>query len=167
MKRIIATLTAVAALGAAAATVAAASGSGQPSSTQAAALAKAPAAKRASSFTVFLPGTKSQFVNTGPSHYSPGDYFLARGAVMNRAGGVRVGGLAGIWTIRSRTADDASIMFHLKRGTIYVDGKIRHTTPQSTLRVAGGTGRYAEATGQAIFEYVGETTARVTFTITS
>ncbi|HET7172424.1 MAG TPA: hypothetical protein VFI18_12360 [Gaiellales bacterium] len=86
---------------------------------------------------------------------------------MNHKGGVRIGGLAGIWTIQSRVADDASIMFHLKRGTIYVDGRIRHTEPQSTLRVAGGTGRFADATGRAVFKYVSDTTAQVTFTIAS
>jgi hypothetical protein len=167
VKRIILSLTAVAALGAAAATVAAASDSGQVSSSQPAAVKTAPAAKRTTSFTVFLPGTKSQFVDTGAGGYSPGDYFLARGAVMTHKGGARIGGLAGIWTLLSPAADDASIMFHLKRGTIYVDGKIRHTAPQSVLRIAGGTGRYADATGRVVFKYLSETTCQATFTIAS
>jgi hypothetical protein len=167
VKRIIVTLTAVAALGAAAATVAAASDSGSASSSQPAAIKAAPAAKHTTSFTVFMPGTKSQFIDIGAGGYSPGDYFLARGAVMNHAGGIRIGGLAGIWTLLSPAADDASVMFHLKRGTIYIDGKIQHQKPRSVLRIAGGTGRYADATGQAVFTYVSETTATVTFTIDS
>jgi hypothetical protein len=167
VKRIILSLTAVAALGAAVATVAAASDSGSASSSQPTAIKAAPAAKRTTSFTVFLPGTKSQYVDTGAGGYSRGDYFLARGALMNHDGGTRVGGLAGIWTILSQAADDASIMFHLKRGTIYVDGRVRHTTPQNVLRIAGGTGRYADASGRAVFEYLSDTTAQVTFTVHS
>jgi hypothetical protein len=31
---------------------------------------------------------------------------------MDHAGGARIGGLAGIWTLLSPAADDASIMFH-------------------------------------------------------
>jgi hypothetical protein len=116
---------------------------------------------------VFLPGTKSQYVDTGAGGYSRGDYFLARGALMNHDGRTRIGGLAGIWTLLSPSADDASIMFHLNRGTIYVDGKVRHTKPQSVLRIAGGTGRYADATGRAVFTYLSETTAQVTFTVES
>jgi hypothetical protein len=35
------------------------------------------------------------------------------------------------------------------------------------LRIAGGTGRYADATGRAVFQYLSETTAQVAFTIDS
>jgi hypothetical protein len=39
--------------------------------------------------------------------------------------------------------------------------------PQSVVRIAGGTGRYADATGQAVFKYLSETAGQVTFTIAS
>lgn len=158
MKRILVSLTIVAALLATAAAVVNA-GSGQAST--------APAAKHHSSMTVFLPGTKTTYVDTGAKGYSPGDYFLAHGAVFNHSGGTRIGGLSGIWTLLSPAADSASIMFHLPKGTVYVDGKIHHDAPQSVLRLAGGTGAYKSAHGTAVFKYVTETTASIKFNVVS
>jgi hypothetical protein len=125
------------------------------------------AASQGGSFEVYLPGTKSVYVDTGAKGYSPGDYFLARGAVLGGEHGPRIGGLVGIWTLRSAAADDASITFHLTRGTIYVDGRVRHTAPQSVLRIVGGTGRYANAHGRAVFRYLSETTGSVRFELSA
>src|SRR4051794_4032902 len=52
-------------------------------------------------FSVYLPGTKSTYVDVGRHGYSPGDYFLATGQLLTRAGGEQIGGLAGVWTLRS------------------------------------------------------------------
>jgi hypothetical protein len=118
-----------------------------------------------SSLTVYLPGTKSRYVDTGAKGYSPGDYFLATGVLLDHQGGARVGGLAGIWTLVSPAADNASIIVHLPHGSMYVDGRIQHTKPSSTLRIAGGTGRYAHAHGRATFTYLSDTTASLRFAI--
>jgi MFS family permease len=71
----------------------------------------------------------------------------------------------GIWTIVSRAADTAAIVVHLPKGSLFVDGSIRHTKPSSPLRVAGGTGRYAGASGRMVFTYLSDTTASLKFRI--
>lgn len=108
-------------------------------------------------FDVVLPKTTSKYVDIGRKGYSPGDYFLSTGPVLAKVGGERIGGLAGIWTLVSPASDDASIAIHLSRGTLYVDGSIRHTAKQSVLRVRGGTGAFLGARGTATFRYLSET----------
>jgi hypothetical protein len=68
--------------------------------------------------------------------------------LLDKVGGTRVGEVAGVWTLVSPVADDASITLHLQRGTIYVDGRIRHDAKASTLRVVGGTDAYDHARGK-------------------
>ena len=116
-------------------------------------------------FSVYLPGTKSTYVDVGRKGYSPGDYFLATGRLLSRAGGARIGGLAGVWTLRSPAADDASITLRLPQGTLFVAGRIHHTAKSSTLRVTGGTDSYAGARGVAVLRYLSETTAEIGFAL--
>jgi hypothetical protein len=85
--------------------------------------------------------------------------------ILDDVGGSRIGGLAGIWTLVSPASDKASIAVHLARGTLYVDGSIRHTAKQSVLRVRGGTGAFRGASGTATFRYLGETSAAFHFAL--
>jgi hypothetical protein len=114
---------------------------------------------------IVLPKTKSAFVDTGKKGYSPGDYFLATGAVLDKVGGKRIGGLVGVWTLVSPAADKASIVIRLPNGIVYVDGQIRHTAKQSLLQVRGGTGAYRGAKGTAAFRYLTETSGAMHFTL--
>jgi hypothetical protein len=123
----------------------------------------AQAGKGGTSFDVVLPKTNSTYVDTGKKGYTPGDYFLATGPVLAKTGGPRVGGLAGVWTLVSPAADKASIAIHLARGTVYVDGRIRHTAKQSVLEVLGGTDAFRGARGTATFRYLSETSASIRF----
>jgi hypothetical protein len=126
----------------------------------------AQAAQGERSFEVVVPKTNSTYVDTGRKGYTPGDYFLATGAVLAKTGGPRVGGLAGVWTLVSPAADKASIAVHLARGTVYVDGRIRHTAKQSVLEVLGGTDAFRGARGTATFRYLSETSASIRFELT-
>jgi hypothetical protein len=119
------------------------------------------AAAPAKQFDVVLPKTNSTYVDTGKKGYTPGDYFLATGPLLDRVGGARIGGLVGVWTLVSPAADKASITIHLERGTLYVDGVIRHTAKQSVLRVVGGTDAFAGAHGTAALRYLTETSGAV------
>lgn len=118
-----------------------------------------PAANRASSFDVVLPKTNSKYVDIGRKGYSPGDYFLATGPILDKVGGERIGGLAGVWTLVSPKGDDAAIVLHLERGTVHVDGRINHRKAPSVLRLLGGTGAYKGVRGTATFRYLTETSA--------
>ncbi len=118
-----------------------------------------------STFDIVLPKTNSRYVDIGRKGYSRGDYFLATGAVLGKVGGARIGGLAGVWTIVDQTADKTSMTIHLPAGTLYVDGRIRHAAKQSVLRVAGGTGPFADAKGTAAFRYLSETSAAIHFSL--
>ena len=74
-------------------------------------------------------------------------------------------------TMLSRTgsicsaADDASIALHLEQGTIYIDGRMRHTSKTSILRVVGVTGAYDRAHGKVVFRYLTETSAALQIAI--
>jgi hypothetical protein len=118
----------------------------------------APAQPATTTISLKLPGTTSSYVDLGRKGYSPGDYFLSRGRLLD-ASGKPAGRLGGIWTIVSRQADHVSVDLGLPAGTIFVTGQIRHTTPGSTLTIAGGTGRYTGARGTVAFRYTSQTTA--------
>lgn len=126
----------------------------------------AAAGNGARSFDIVVPKTKSTYVDTGKKGYSPGDYFLATGPVLARVGGKRIGGLAGVWTLVSPASDRTSMTIHLSRGTVYVDGSIRHAARESVLRVAGGTGAFEGAKGTATFRYLTETSAAIHVALT-
>jgi hypothetical protein len=106
-----------------------------------------------------LPGTKSTYVDLGPKSYSPGDYFLSSGLLVDPATHKQVGQIGGVWTILSRKADHATFDLGLAAGTIFVSGQIQHTAPTSTLQVTGGTGAYRDSHGTVTFRYLSETTA--------
>jgi phage-related tail fiber protein len=106
-----------------------------------------------------LPGTKSSYVDLGPNGYSPGDYFLSSGRVLDRASGKQAGRLGGVWTILSRAADNAFFDIGLARGTLVVSGRIVHSAKLSVLQVVAGTGAYAGAHGTVTFSYLSQTTA--------
>jgi hypothetical protein len=106
-----------------------------------------------------LPGTKSTYVDLNRKGYSPGDYFLSSGRLLDRSTHKRVGRLGGVWTILSRKADHATFDLGLADGTIFVSGRINHTAPRSTLGVTGGTGAYRGRHGTVTFRYLSETTA--------
>jgi hypothetical protein len=125
----------------------------------------ASAAGNASTFDIVLPKTKSAYVDTGRKGYSPGDYFLATGAVLDKVGGKRIGGLAGVWTLVSPAADKASIAIRLPSGIVYVDGRIRHAAKQSVLQVRGGTDAFRGAKGTATFRYLSETSGAIHFAL--
>jgi hypothetical protein len=112
-----------------------------------------------------LPGTASRYVDVGPKGNSPGDYFLATGQVTNKVGGRRIGGLAGVWTLVSPAADDASFVLHLAQGTLYISGQIHHTAKTSLLRVAAGTGAFSGLHGTAVFRYLTDTSAALRITL--
>ncbi len=127
-----------------------------------AAAALAPAAAHATPATMLhleLPGTKSTYVDLNRKGYSPGDYFLSSGRLLDRGSHKPVGRLGGVWTILSRSADHATFDLGLTDGTIFVSGRISHTAPSSTLAVAGGTGSYRGSHGTVAFRYLGQTTA--------
>jgi hypothetical protein len=127
-----------------------------------AAAALAPAAAHATPTTSLhleLPGTKSTYVDTGRKGYSPGDYFLSSGRLLNRASHKLAGRLGGAWTILSRSADHATFDLGLANGTIFVSGRISHTAASSTLTLTGGTGRYRGSHGTLTFRYLSQTTA--------
>jgi hypothetical protein len=125
------------------------------------ALVGASSATTPKTLDVVLPKTNSTYVDVGRKGYSPGDYFLATGAVLDKVGGARIGGLAGVWTLVSPAADTTSITLRLPRGTLYVDGRIRHAAKRSVLRVNGGTGAYDGASGTATFRYLSETSGAI------
>ena len=114
-------------------------------------------------FDIVVPGTKSTHVDLGAKGDSPGDYYLATGLVLDKVGGKRIGGLAGVWTLVSPAADKASMTISLQKGSIYVDGQIHHAAKTSVLRVAGGTGAFRDARGKAVFRYLTETSASLHF----
>jgi hypothetical protein len=105
-----------------------------------------------------LPATKSNYVDLGRKGYSPGDYFLSTGRLLD-ASGKPAGRLGGVWTILSRAADNASFDLGLAHGTLIVNGRIVHAAKQSVLQVVSGTGAYAGAHGTVTFRYLSETTA--------
>ncbi|HET7567739.1 MAG TPA: hypothetical protein VFJ91_07105 [Gaiellaceae bacterium] len=106
-----------------------------------------------------LPATKSTYVDLNRKGYSPGDYFLSSGRLLDRGSHRPVGRLGGVWTILSRKADHATFDLGLAGGTIFVSGRIVHAAPSSTLAVTGGTGIYAGRRGTVVFRYLSETTA--------
>jgi opacity protein-like surface antigen len=124
-----------------------------------AAAGTASSAQRSSVIHLKLPGTKSTYVDLGRKGYSPGDYFLATGRLLDAATGKLAGHLGGVWTLLSRAADNAAFDLGLARGTIIVDGRIVHAAKQSVLTVTGGTGAYQGARGTVTFRYLTETTA--------
>ena len=89
------------------------------------------------------------YIDTGKKSYSAGDYFLTTGPALDKVGGKRIGGVAGVWTIVSQAADNASVIIHLPDGTLYMDGLMRHTAKQNVLQLRGGTGAYKGARGTA------------------
>ena len=131
----------------------------------AAMLAAVGTAANGSTFDIVMPKTKSTYVDTGKKGYSPGDYFLATGPVLDKVGGKRIGGLAGVWTLVSPAADTTSMTIRLPHGNVYVDGQIRHAAKQSVLSVRGGTGAYQDARGTATFRYLTETSGAIHFAI--
>jgi hypothetical protein len=125
----------------------------------AAALAPVAHATPAKTVHLELPGTKSTYVDLNRKGYSAGDYFLSSGRLLDRSTHKSVGRLGGVWTILSRNADHATFDLGLADGTIFVSGRITHTTPSSTLAVTGGTGTYRGTHGTVTFRYLSETTA--------
>lgn len=108
-----------------------------------------------------LPGTKSTYVDLNRKSYSPGDYFMSTGRLLDASTHKQVGRLGGVWTILSRAADNATFDLGLAGGTILVSGHIVHAAPKSVLAVTGGTGRYNGARGTVRFRYTSETTAEL------
>jgi hypothetical protein len=106
-----------------------------------------------------LPGTKSSYVDLGRKGYSGGDYFVTTGRLVDRTTGKPAGRLGGIWTILSRSADNASFDLGLPNGTLMVNGHIVHAAKQSVLSITGGAGSYSGAKGTVTFRYLSETTA--------
>ena len=125
--------------------------------------ATASAAQGTRTFDVVFPKTSTTYVDLGRKGYSRGDYFLSTGPVLAKLGGPRIGGLAGIWTLVSKAADNASIAIRLPGGNVYVDGSIHHAAPQSVLRVRGGTGAFSGARGTASWRYLSERSAALHF----
>jgi hypothetical protein len=108
-----------------------------------------------------LPATKSTYVDLNRKGYSPGDYFLTSGKLLNLPAKNHAGRLGGVWTILSRSADNATFDLGLGNGTIFVAGRIVHSARTSTLAVTGGTGRYNGARGTVTFRYLSETSAEL------
>jgi hypothetical protein len=114
-------------------------------------------AARVETLDLVMGPTSSVHVDVGDKGYSRGDYFPGRGPLRAKVGGKRVGSLAGIWTIVSPAGDDVSLILHLPKGNLHVDGRINHSAKPSVLRVVAGTGQYAGARGKATFSYLSET----------
>lgn len=125
----------------------------------AAALVPAAGATSRATLHLELPGTTSTYVDLNRKGYSPGDYFLSSGRLIDRATRKPAGRLGGVWTILSRAADHAVFDLGLANGTIFVSGRITHASPSSTLAITGGTGAYRGRRGTVTFRYSSETTA--------
>jgi hypothetical protein len=123
------------------------------------------AAGSSKTLDIVLPKTNSTYIDTGKKGYSPGDYFLARGPVLDKVGGERIGGLVGVWTLVSPAADTASIVIRLPQGNVYVDGQVHHAAKRSLLQVRGGTGAFRGAKGTATFRYLTETSGAIHFAL--
>jgi len=86
---------------------------------------------------------------------SGGDVFWAKSVLRNdvaqfgRPKGALVGSDTSTFTLRSRTQVDVKATAKLPGGTIRVAGRIQGDGPQA-IRVIGGTGRFAKASGTCV-----------------
>jgi hypothetical protein len=101
------------------------------------------------------------FVDNRPKGEGVGDSFVTtRAKLSDPSTRATVGSMDILGTIASRRSNFASITARLRRGTVQVNGVMRHDRTPTVLAVTGGTGDFANARGTLALN---ERTQRATF----
>ncbi len=99
-------------------------------------------------------GGDSHYIDLGKKGLGAGDVFTSVGVpVHDETTHRRVGSMDGMETILSRWhagTVSQTFTFRFKGGTVSVAGTLRHTEKPLRMPVVGGTGEYADVTGQMI-----------------
>jgi len=97
-------------------------------------------------------GGSLKYVNLDKHKLGPGDMFLFHGVPMLEHGtDERIGVVDGTETVASVRHDgtvEMNMTLRLDDGLVMVSGVVRHTDKPFRIPVVGGTGAYANATGQ-------------------
>jgi hypothetical protein len=97
-------------------------------------------------------GGTTKYVNLGKPKLGPGDMFLTNGVPMlSHETGERIGVEDGTETVVSIKHDgtvEMNMTLRLHDGLVMLSGVVRHTDTPFRIPVVGGTGAYANATGQ-------------------
>jgi len=132
------------------------------------------AGKSARSITVYTALAQAALLDLGQPGFSLGDQDVFTDNVLTRRNGARVGTDGGVCTVVRVTnaakrsgMDQCLITFSLKDGQITTQvlqpsGQFAGT---STGAITGGTGRYRNARGTYVVQFLGPAAANVTFSI--
>jgi D-alanyl-D-alanine carboxypeptidase len=130
----------------------------------------------AEKFTVTAPATDQKTLDAAPAGPSLGDRFVFSGPLQNRAGTRDVGRIDGVCTTTSTPAGEpdqnrqqcqvtATIVTANGETEIELQGVGRVLAEDVLAAVTGGTGKYQNARGQALFDFRTPDRVVVTFSL--